>query len=124
MPPPGRATNGNFVGTEENLRRDAEALRLRSRGWTYQRIADELGYHDRRTAYRAVEQALRETLQEPADDLRKLELDRLDRMWEAAEKVLERHHVTVSQGCVVRIEGEPLEDDAPVLQALDRLLKI
>lgn len=145
MPTHDRA-NGRFVGSEENLARDAEALRLRSRGWTYQQIADELGYYDRRTAYRAVEQALKDTLQEPAENLRKLEVDRLDEMYRHALAVVERQHVAISQGRVVRrkipildsageqvmdphtdepmFRYEEVLDDAPLLAALDRLLKI
>ena len=53
-----------------------------------------------------------------------MELERLDRLYEAAVGVLERHHVTVSQGRVVQLDGEPLPDDGPVLQAIDRLLKL
>jgi hypothetical protein len=39
--------------------------------------------------------------------------------------VLERNHVTVSHGRIIRGENEePLLDDGPVLTAIDRLLKI
>lgn len=43
-----------------------------------QNIADRVGYKDASGAYRAIRAALKKTLQEPADDLRVLELDRLD----------------------------------------------
>lgn len=49
---------------------------------------------------------------------------RLDRLENAALKVLERHHITVNNGRVITVDGEPLLDDAPVLAAVDRLLKI
>src|SRR5690554_8185518 len=35
--------------------RDAQAARLRAQHWTYQQIADELGYPDKIAAYRAVQ---------------------------------------------------------------------
>ena len=38
--------------------------------------------------------------------------------------VLQRNHVVVSQGRVVELDGVPIPDDAPVLAAIDRLLKI
>ena len=68
--------------------------------------------------------ALKAIVEEPAAEVRQLELDRLDAMYDAAIKVLEAEHVTVSQGKVVMLDGEPLKDDAPVLRAIETLLKI
>src|SRR3954464_15092967 len=46
-------------------------------------------------------------------------------MYRIAADVVEREHVTVSQGRVVHGDGgTPVTDDAIVLQALDRMLKI
>lgn len=78
--------------TSENrlsaVERAAEALRLRKRGLTYEQIADQLGYAGPSGAYRAIHQALHKTLQEPADDVRALEVTRLDALldalWDAA----------------------------------------
>jgi hypothetical protein len=50
--------------------------------------------------------------------------ERLDRMEQAARKVLERHHITVNNGRIIEHDGEPLLDDGPVLAAIDRLIKI
>ena len=50
--------------------------------------------------------------------------ERLDYMEAAARKVLERHHITVNNGQIIRVDGEPLLDDGPVLAAIDRLAKI
>jgi len=58
--------------------RMVEALKLRKAGLGFQRIADELGYKSPSGAHDAVMKALKATLQEPADELRKLELERLD----------------------------------------------
>ena len=49
---------------------------------------------------------------------------RLDRMEAAARTVLERHHITVNNGRIITVDGEPLLDDGPVLAAIDRLAKI
>lgn len=57
--------------------RAANALRLRKAGVTYEMIASTLGYSSRQAAHRAVMRALDRTIQEPAEDLRKLELERL-----------------------------------------------
>lgn len=52
-------------------------------------------------------------------------LPRLEKLERAAIEVLERHHVTVNNGHVIKLDdGEPLLDDGPVLAAIDRLIKI
>lgn len=72
------------------LDRQLTALRLRRAGVPYADIAKELGYAGRDGAHRAVKAALRKTLQEPADELRALELERLDALqmalWPRAQK--------------------------------------
>lgn len=60
------------------VERQRQALELRKAGKGFQAIADQLGYSDASGAYRAVTAALQKTLQEPADDLRRMELERLD----------------------------------------------
>lgn len=119
-----RDGNGRFLYTVESARRDAQAAELRAQGWGYQRIADELQYENKGTAWHAVDRVMQETVQEAGDTLRKMERERLDRMSEAAWAVLERQHVTVSNGRIVSLNGEPLPDDGPVLAAIDRLLRI
>ena len=68
----------------------ADALRLRLQGKSYQQIADELGYATPSGAHQAVKKALARTVQEPADELRKVESDRMDAMlsymWPRVEK--------------------------------------
>lgn len=65
------------------IERQARAVELRKSGMTFQEIADELGYAGHQGAYKAVMSALRKTLQEPTDELRALELQRLDAMLNA-----------------------------------------
>jgi hypothetical protein len=126
----GRNRNGRFTENPDVARRTAEMLDLRRDGWSYQRIADHYGL-DKHTTYDAINNALREITREPAEELRTLMLERLDdervrlgQLREIAHAVMERHHITVSNGQVVRLDGEPILDDAPVLAALDRLMKI
>lgn len=59
-----------------------QALEMRKAGKTLEVIAHQLGYGSPSGAYRAVMSALKKTLQEPADEVRKMELERLDTMWE------------------------------------------
>jgi len=60
--------------------RQQEALSLRLVGLSYDAIAERLEFANRSGAFRAVQAALKKTLQEPADELRTLELERLDSM--------------------------------------------
>lgn len=119
-----RGGNGRFLPSIETAERDAKACRLRSDGWTYPAIAAELGYCGPGEAYNGTQRAMMAIIREPAEELLRLELDRLDMMWRAALEVLRRKHLTVSHGKVVIVGGEPLLDDAPVLGAIDRLLNI
>ena len=128
-PTPGQANkprggNGKFTKNPDTAERDAEACRLRRDGCTYDHIARELGYADRGEAHKAVQRALVAIVQEAAEEVRAVELDRLDMLWRAGLKVLRAKHVTVQNGKVVMLDGEPLSDDAPVLNAIDRLLRI
>jgi transposase-like protein len=60
-----------------------QALELRKAGYGFDDIARALGYANAGGAYKAVQQALKETLREPADEVRKLELERVDRLMRA-----------------------------------------
>ena len=62
-------------------RRAARALELRSTGATFAAIARRLGYSSKTGAHDAVKRALDATLRKPADTLRKLDLERLDRLF-------------------------------------------
>lgn len=109
----------------DNLtQRDADAARFRAEGWTYQRIANELGFANASGARKSVQRALRASVRDANDTAVHLELNSLDEMAREAWGVLQRTHVVVSQGRVVELDGTPLPDDAPVLAAIDRLLKI
>jgi hypothetical protein len=122
---PRRGPNGKFLRTTDTARRDGEAAELRSRGCTYQQIADQFGYSNRTNARRAVERALAATVREPADEVRTLHLAQLDELTREALAVLHRPHVMVSHGRIVQgTDGQPLLDDGPVLQAIDRLIRI
>lgn len=120
----GRGNDGKYTRTEDTAERDAAAAHLRARGKSYRMIAAELGYADGSGAYKAVQRALKAIVVEASAEVRSVELIRLDRMWIAAQAVLEAEHFVVSQGKLIYKGDEPLADDAPVLAALDRLLKI
>ncbi len=72
------------------LERQRQALELRKEGKGFVEIAAKLGYKGPSGAHQAVMRALRRTLQEPCDELRRLELERCDALlaglWPKAKK--------------------------------------
>lgn len=60
--------------------RRKRAIELRSLGKTYQEIADELGYASDSGAYQAIRKGMVDTLREPAEELRTLEMQRYDKL--------------------------------------------
>lgn len=119
-----RGANGQYVRSMKTAERDAAAARLRSRGWSYPRIAAELGVSVG-TAHDAVQRALKAIVAEPAAEARTLELERLDALYATAYDVITRMHPTVQLGKVIRgPDGEPVNDDTVVLAAVDRLLRV
>jgi hypothetical protein len=82
--------------------RALQALEYRKQGKEYQEIARLCGYHSRQAAYMAVKSLLDRTIREPSDELRQLEVARLDSLQSA-------------------VWGKALEGDP---WAIDRALKI
>lgn len=70
--------------------REIQVLNLRRSGLTWSRIAEEVGYADHTGAYAAYKRAIKRVMQQPVEELRTQELDRLDRLqlatWPAAMK--------------------------------------
>ena len=68
--------------------RRARAVELRTAGLTYDQIAIELGYANRGTVYRVVAEALKAQTLDAVEELRGLEVQRLDSlqlaMWQKA----------------------------------------
>ena len=69
--------------------RRTRAIELRTQGWTYEQIADELGYANRGTVYTIVSKALAAQEADGVENLRAIEIERLDRLqkslWPLAE---------------------------------------
>ncbi|MGW1463852.1 hypothetical protein ACWCPT_05790 [Streptomyces sp. NPDC002308] len=121
---PDRVRNGKgrYIRTIDSVRRDAAAAGLRAQGRGYKEIAAELGYSSKGDAWRGVERAKADVAREPVARLVQTEAAQLDELYTAALEVLERDHVMVSHGKVVRGEdGQPLLDDAPKLAAIREL---
>jgi hypothetical protein len=109
---------------ERNELRDAEAARLRALRYSYDQIAEQLGYADHSGARKAVERGRNRAVREPTREMILMDLAELDEMAREAWTVLRNTHYVVDRGGVVRLNGEPLKDDSPVLAAIGRLLDI
>ncbi len=96
----------------DNAEKRRQALAMREIGYTYDEIAHAMGWKHNSTAVRCVQRALKATYQEPADEVRKLESKRIDRLARA---------IWVKATGKVNADGTV---EPPDLQALDRLLKL
>jgi hypothetical protein len=133
-----RGNTGRYVKTTAARERAQRAIALRNDGLTYKEIAEELGYSDKKNAWRAIQRLLDHLARPAAEHLINteherllLELERLDDEEERLDElikpvtaVMQAQHVVVSNGRVVELEGQPIPDDAPVLQAVDRLTRL
>lgn len=61
--------------------KQSKAIELRISGWKLEDIAKEIGWADASVAYNSIMAGLKKMLQEPAEELRKMEAERLDFMW-------------------------------------------
>ncbi|WP_406444534.1 hypothetical protein OHB14_36685 [Streptomyces sp. NBC_01613] len=115
---------GRFQRTMESVRRDARAAELLAQHRTYQQIADELGYYDKKEAWWGVKRAKADVARPAITKLIATESEELDALYAEACAILQRSHVTVSHGKVIMWrnpdtgEDEPLEDDGPKLAAI------
>lgn len=120
-----RDATGHYIPRLDAAERDAEACRLRQRGYTFQRIANELGYSGAANAQQGVRRALDRVTREAATELRDHEMARLEGYLRRALEIVDTEYVKTSGEAIVRdAEGNPLLDPAPRLAALRELRKI
>lgn len=114
-----RDGRGQYIRTPQTAARDAQACELRAQGWTFKRIAAELGFGHPDSVRDAVRRALRDIVQGPAEALLAVHMERLETLYEAAVDVLEADHVVVSHGKIITDDqGTPLKDSGPKLAAI------
>lgn len=128
-----RNSKGRYVRTPETAERDAEAARLHAHGYTDGMIAQMLDFPSAEAVKRARKKIMDEIQRAPAEEIIQvevqkldMELTRLEYAEQAVLKVLETRHITVNNGRVILHPDteQPLDDDGPILQAVDRLVKI
>jgi len=108
----------------DTIQKDHQAAELRVIGLTYQQIGDRLGY-SRQAAYQAVARAIADIPRMATEELRTLELEKLDDLERKLRIILQKNHYKVSaSGKVVTHEGEPVVDSGPEIQAILGILKV
>jgi hypothetical protein len=108
--------------------RRTRAFNLKSRGWTWDQIVEELGYADRPQAIKDVGVLTKQWAEEMAETretMLAVELERLAYLRQVTDKVLRKKQLVIVDGRVVTDgDGVPIEDDAARLPAVDREIKI
>jgi Sigma-70, region 4 len=115
----GKKTDQGRIDAAE---RRQQALELRKAGESYRAIGQQLNISEK-TAHQDVQRALARLAEmelSSADELRTMELARLDKLTVEAARVLAAPHPLVSGGKVL----DGLTDDGPKLAAIDRLIRI
>lgn len=133
-----RATRAAKLEAEARLA--AEVLKLRREGTTFEEIGRHFGM-TRQGAHKAYLRALKSIPGMEIAEYRAEQIERLDDMLRRCYAVLERKHLVVSQGRIVRLgepyidedtgraevadgAGEPLEDDDIVLRTVEQIRKL
>lgn len=84
----GKGESKSSARRTEAKEKAARVINMRKAGIPWEVIAQRVGFKDKSGAYRCYERAIKELVQEPAEDLRQLELSRLDdlhvALWKAA----------------------------------------
>jgi hypothetical protein len=108
----------------DTIDRDSEAVKLRQSGMGYEDIAAQLGYANASGAWKAVSRCLKAVQTEAVDELRTLELTRLDKMQRALSVYIEADpelsDIELPNGQVVHALVPPKAQ----LDAMDRVMKI
>lgn len=118
---------GRFEPSQHVADRAAQAARLKAENpsLTYQQIADAVGYNHKSDAWRAIQRCRNAVIREAGAELIASEAAQLDDLFVAAMEVLERDHVVVSHGHIVKDDdGQPILDDGPKLAALREMRQI
>ena len=105
--------NGRHRNRALAAARRVKAVELKSAGFTYAQVANQLGYTSRGTAFNVVAKALRENTAEAVTNLRDLENARLDALqvalWDAAMTGDVRAVTTIVQIVQARVHLNGLE---------------
>lgn len=106
-----------FVRTPEQMEKDHQAAGMRP--MTYRAIGEKFGVNES-SAYQMVQRAIADIPRESTEELIQLELMKLDRIESKAADIMEKYHPVVTQSGKIL----DLEEETPVIQAMNTLLKV
>jgi hypothetical protein len=111
--------------TPEQIEKDHRAAEMRSRSMTYEQIGNQLGV-TRQAAHQMVQRAINDIPKDGGEQALAMELMKLDYIERRAFVIATTKHPVISNGgkVVLRSGGVEIEDDTPILKALDTLLKV
>lgn len=114
--------------------RRIKLIKMKLDGALFEEIWEELGYSSIGAATKDFSRALEIRIAEQRTSIEvhremevlrlDAELERLTRLYAKVERLLDKQHVSISNGRVVLLHDEPIEDDGPVLHVVDRLIRI
>ena len=118
------ATTGRFVRTPEQIANDRRAADLRSLGYTYQMIADRFDVTVG-AAHKMVSRAVSEIPNEGANEVRKIELEKLDNLERYYQSIIQNPPLKVGNTgkVVVDPDGKPMVDEGARMDASNGILK-
>lgn len=122
-----RDGKNRILPTLETRERDREVYRLKiNHGLTWQAIADELGYADASGPWYAFKRVLDAIPKTVSEDARNHEVAHMEMLRARLLALMDEDYYTVQTGKVVfdPFKDMPLRDRMPVLQIIDRLVKI
>lgn len=124
MTEPRRHPNRRQTSDATAAERDARIWELRKQGFSLRAIGRDVGLSAERVR-QLLERGYQQLVYPQVEQVRALELERLDEMLRRAWAILDASHATVSHGRLVTDdEGNTVPDTGPVLAAIDRVLRI
>jgi hypothetical protein len=126
---------GGFRKSIEAAERRRLAAEMRSKGASWQKIADEYYRGNAGNAFQAVKQFWAELPVETVEEIRSAMLAKLDGLETEVRAVMARRHYVISEGHVVRHHTEDcdrdgrcrcpvIEDDEPIYRGVDRVRQL
>jgi hypothetical protein len=119
-----RDHRGRASRTPAQIESDHQAAQWKSQGLTYQQIGDRLGI-TRQAAHVAVQRALADIPRMATEELRTLELEKLENLERRLIYIInQQSYKTSASGRVIEYEGKPVLDTTPQIQAIGAALKV
>jgi hypothetical protein len=124
MPGPSGQMGKTRLNSQQIAKRNIDIWQARIDGMNQMQIAVRYGI-SQSAVHKILTDMVRVRSEPVAAELRQLEMDKLDQAEASVLEVLRRKHVHIQGGRIVKNDDdEEMEDDAHVLAAVDRLVKI